>query len=334
MDHVFIIAEAGVNHNGKFELALKMCDEAKKAGVDAIKFQTWKTENVVTKDVLLANYQANNTSVQNGTQYEMLRKIELTYDQFGLIKKYCDKIGLDFMSTADEEESLDYLISIGLQTIKVGSGEITNIPFLRNVGRRNTDIILSTGMSYLSDVDIAYRTLMEAGANSVSLLHCTTNYPCPMNEVNLRAMITLKKAFHCKVGYSDHTLGIEVPIAAVAMGAEIIEKHFTIDKTMEGPDHKASIDPKELKQMITSIRNIEDALGNGIKVPNESEKSISLIVQKRIVAKTEIHKGELLTPDKITIKRSDTGLSASLWDLVINQTAKQDFSIDQPIYLF
>jgi len=282
---VYIIAEAGVNHNGQFDLALKLCDEAKRAGVDAIKFQTWKTENIVTSSAALATYQEENISTKSDSQFEMLKKLELSYADFIRINTYCNQIGITFLSTPDDEESLDFLVGLDLDFIKVGSGEVTNIPYLRKIGLKKQRVVLSTGMSTLGDVERAYNTLLNAGATSVDLLHCTTNYPCPMNEVNLKAMLTLKEAFKCNVGYSDHTMGIEVPIAAVAMGATIIEKHFTLDKTMDGPDHKASLNPQELSKMVLSIRNIEEALGNGIKEPNHSEKEISTVVLKSIVAK-------------------------------------------------
>jgi len=222
---------------------------------------------------------------------------------------------------------------LGLPFIKLGSGDVTNIPFLRFVGSKHVDVILSTGMSYLSDVDLAYHTLLEAGATSVTLLHCTTNYPCPMQEVNLRAMQTLRDAFKCKVGYSDHTIGLEVPIAAVAMGAEIIEKHFTLDKEMDGPDHKASLNPDELTQMVNSIRNLECALGNGLKQPNESEKVISEVVLKRLVASVPIHKGDILSAANMTVKRSSDGAKASLWDLVVGRMATKNYEIDEPIII-
>lgn len=306
---VYIIAEAGVNHNGRLDLALRLCDVAKAAGVDAVKFQTWKTEKIVTQTAAKATYQVENTHSNEETQFDMLKKLELSYRQFFEIKEYCDKIGIDFLSTPDEEDSLNFLVDLHLP------------------------VILSTGMSYLSDVETAYRTLLKAGAKSVSLLHCTTNYPCPMSEVNLRAMQTLKDAFHCVVGYSDHTMGIEIPIAAAAMGAEIIEKHFTLDKEMDGPDHKASLNPEELKQMVVAIRHIEQALGDGIKQPNESEKQISEVVLKRIVAATPIKEGEVLSADNMTVKRSTVGLKASLWDLVNGRIATCNYAIDEPIII-
>ena len=330
---LYIIAEAGVNHNGRLDLALRLCDVAKAAGVDAVKFQTWKTEKIVTQTAAKATYQVENTHSNEETQFDMLKKLELSYRQFFEIKEYCDKIGIDFLSTPDEEDSLNFLVDLHLPVLKIGSGEVTNIPYLRRIGSKHLPVILSTGMSYLSDVETAYRTLLKAGAKSVSLLHCTTNYPCPMSEVNLRAMQTLKDAFHCVVGYSDHTMGIEIPIAAAAMGAEIIEKHFTLDKEMDGPDHKASLNPEELKQMVVAIRHIEQALGDGIKQPNESEKQISEVVLKRIVAATPIKEGEVLSADNMTVKRSTVGLKASLWDLVNGRIATCNYAIDEPIII-
>lgn len=330
---VYIIAEAGVNHNGKLDLALKLCDAAKEAGVDAVKFQTWKTENIVTASARQAAYQTENTGKEE-SQYDMLKGLELSYDHFRTIQDYCKKIGIDFLSTPDEEESLEFLVSLGLPFIKVGSGEVTNIPYLRKIGCCKKTVILSTGMSNIAQVALAYDTLLQAGADGVSLLHCTTNYPCPYNEVNLKAMITLREAFKCKVGYSDHTMGTEVPVAAVAMGAEIIEKHFTLDKNMEGPDHKASLEPAELKRMVQQIRNIEVALGDGIKRPNNSEAENAKVVQKSILAKRSIKKGDILTEEILTVKRAGEGISASLWDSVIGAPAIKDFDIDEPIKLF
>lgn len=333
INHVYIIAEAGVNHNGRLDLALQLCNAAKDAGADAVKFQTWKTEKIVTRNAELAVYQENNISDKTKSQFKMLKELELSYDNFEVVKSHCDEIGIQFLSTPDEIDSLDFLCNFNLPFIKLGSGDVTNIPFLRLVGSRHIDVVLSTGMSYLGDVEIAYRTLIEAGAKNVSLLHCTTNYPCPMHEVNLRAIQTLKDAFHCSVGYSDHTMGVEVPVAAVAMGAEIIEKHFTLDKEMDGPDHKASLNPEELKQMVVAIRHIEQALGDGIKQPNESEKQISEVVLKRIVAATPIKEGEVLSADNMTVKRSTVGLKASLWDLVNGRIATCNYAIDEPIII-
>lgn len=330
---VYIIAEAGVNHNGKLDLALKLCDAAKEAGVDAVKFQTWKTENIVTAQARQAVYQTENTGVEE-SQFDMLKKLELSYDHFRYIQDYCNKIGIDFLSTPDEEESLAFLVSLGLPFIKVGSGEVTNIPYLRKIASCGKPVILSTGMSTLAQVAIAYDTLLKAGAPKVSLLHCTTNYPCPYDEVNLRAMQTLKDAFKCPVGYSDHTMGTEIPVAAVAMGAEIIEKHFTLNRTMEGPDHKASLEPAELKLMVEQIRHIEVAMGDGIKRPNRSEAENAKVVQKSILAKRPIKMGETLTEEMLTVKRAGAGISASLWDNVIGAYAIKDFDIDEPIVLW
>lgn len=330
---VYIIAEAGVNHNGKLDLALRLCDAAKEAGVDAVKFQTWKTENIVTAQARQAAYQTENTGKEE-SQYDMLKNLELNYDHFRTIHDYCKKIGIDFLSTPDEEESLEFLVSLGLPFIKVGSGEVTNIPYLRKIGACKIPVILSTGMSTLAQVATAYDTLLQVGAPTVSLLHCTTNYPCPYDEVNLRAMQTLKDAFKCQVGYSDHTMGTEIPVAAVAMGAEIIEKHFTLDRTMEGPDHNASLEPAELKLMAQQIRNIEAALGDGIKRPNKSEVENAKVVQKSILAKRPIKKGEVLTEENLVAKRAGTGISSVHWDVVIGTKALQDYDIDEPIKLF
>ena len=330
---VFIIAEAGVNHNGDKNLALRLCDAAKAAGVDAVKFQTWKTEKIVTKSAALAEYQENNISDKSASQFDMLKQLELSYNEFVEIRDYCNQIGIQFLSTPDTEEDMDFLLGLGIPVLKIGSGEVTNIPFLRAIGKRHQKVILSTGMSTLSDVEKAYNTLLESGAKEVSLLHCTTNYPCPYDEVNLQAMQTLKAAFKCNVGYSDHTMGIEVPIAAVAMGAEIIEKHFTLDKNMDGPDHKASLDPSELKQMVDSIRNIEKALGDGVKRPNASEQKNAEVVLKRIIVNKPIKKGDILGTDNLSLLRSSKGIPAKYWDLVAGKAAKRDYKEDEPIDL-
>lgn len=328
--HVYIIAEAGVNHNGSLGLALQLCDEAKDAGVDAVKFQTWKTELIISKNTEMADYQKKNLG-NDDSQYDMLKKLELSYDNFRLVKEHCDKIGIQFLSTADETESLDFLCELGMPFIKLGSGEITNIPYLRYCAKKNMPMIISTGMCNLSDVATAFDVLTEAGAKDITVLHCTTNYPCPMDEVNLNAMLTIKDALKCKVGYSDHTMGIEIPVAAVAIGAEVIEKHFTLDRNMEGPDHKASLDPKELKDMVQKIRNVEMALGDGIKRPNASEKSISKVVLKSIVAKQPISQGDVLSEDMLTVKRTSCGIPAKYWDLIVGTTALKDYIIDEPI---
>ena len=330
MSHTLIIAEAGVNHNGKLDLALKLCDAAKESGADVVKFQTWKTEKIITRTVSQADYQTENTG-KTESQFDMLKRLELSYDDFRKIKEYCDKIGIQFASTADEEESLDFLISLGIPFIKIGSGEITNIPYLRIMGSKKLPVIISSGMSTLAEVDTALNELKNVGATDITLLHCTTNYPCPMEDVNLNAMITMKNAFKLPVGYSDHTKGIEVPIAAVAIGAKVIEKHFTLDRNMKGPDHLASTEPDEFKKMVESIRNIEKAMGNGEKVPTMSEIDISKVVFKRIVASKEIKAGEVLSEENICVKRNDKGVPARYWDLIIGTVAKKDYSIDEAV---
>ena len=331
IDHIYIIAEAGVNHNGSLDLALQLCDAAKEAGVDAVKFQTWKTELIITKGTQKASYQEENLH-DGDDQFEMLKKLEMSYENFEIVKAHCDKIGIKFLSTADETESLDFLVKLGVPFLKLGSGDITNIPYLRYVAKQNLPVILSTGMATLAQVAIAYDTLVNAGTE-VQLLHCTTNYPCPKDEVNLRAMQTMKDAFKCVVGYSDHTLGIEIPIAAAAMGAQVIEKHFTLDRNMDGPDHRASLEPQELKAMVDAIRNVEVALGDGIKKPNKSEKEISKVVLKSIVASKEIKKGENLSQDNLAVKRTSKGISAIYWDLIIGVKAHKDYHIDEPIVI-
>ena len=332
MSHTLIIAEAGVNHNGKLDLALKLCDAAKEAGADVVKFQTWKTEKIITRTVAQADYQTENTG-KTESQFDMLKRLELSYDDFRKIKAHCDKIGIQFASTADEEESLDFLISLGIPFIKIGSGEITNIPYLRIMGSKKLPIIISSGMSTRAEVDVALAELRNAGATDIILLHCTTNYPCPMQDVNLKAMLTLKEAFKIPVGYSDHTEGIEVPVAAVAMGAKVIEKHFTLDRKMEGPDHLASTEPVEFKKMVDSIRNIEKAFGTGEKLPTKSEIDISKVVLKRCVASKKIKTGEIFNENNLTVKRNDKGLPAKYWDLLIGKKATKEYEIDEAVEL-
>lgn len=326
----YIIAEAGVNHNGDVQIAKQLCLAAKNAGADAVKFQTWITDNIITKNVKQADYQAENTG-RNESQYEMLKKLELTFDQFREIKKYCDEIGIEFASTADDEESLDFLVDLGIPFIKVGSGDVGNISYLRYVGSKKRPVILSTGMSTLADVEVSLKALRDGGATDIKLLHCTTNYPCPFDSVNLKAMDTLHNAFGLKVGYSDHTVGIEVPVSAVARGAIIIEKHFTLDCNMEGPDHLASTEPEEFKKMVDSIRNIEKALGTGIKQPTAAERDISKVVLKRIVAKQTINEGDTITEKSICVKRNEKGLPASAWDIIVGTKARRTFDKDEGI---
>ena len=330
---VFIIAEAGVNHNGNINLAKKLIDIAVDAGVDAVKFQTWKTELLVTKEAIQAEYQTENTGKEE-SQYEMLKRLELSYDDFRELKNYCDKKNILFMSTPDEYQSADFLSQ--LQDIfKIGSGELTNIPFLKHIGKYGKKIILSTGMGTLAEIEKALFTLIKAGTqkDNITLLHATTMYPTPMNEVNLNAMLTIKNAFNINIGYSDHTMGIEVPISAVALGAKVIEKHFTISRDMDGPDHKASLEPQELKQMVEAIRNIEKAMGNGEKTPQQSEILNKKVVRKSIVANREIKKGEILSEENLTTKRVGRGLSSQLWDEVIGLKANYEFQKDELIRL-
>ena len=327
-----VIAEAGVNHNGKIDIALKLCDEAKKAGADIVKFQTWKTENIITKKVAQADYQATNTGIRE-SQYDMLKRLELSYNDFRKIKRYCDDIGIVFSSTADDVESFEFLIDLGIPFIKIGSGEIGNIPFLRYMGNKKMPIIMSTGMSSLADVDISLSELKRSGASQITLLHCTTNYPCSYSDVNLRAMLTLKDAFHTPVGYSDHTLGNDVAIAAVTLGASVIEKHFTLDCSMEGPDHAASTSPHDFAEFVKAIRNTELLLGNGIKEPTNTEREISKVVTKRIVAQKNIKAGDMLNAENICVKRNDFGEKADMWDRLLGTRAKKSYQIDEGILL-
>lgn len=333
MSHTLIIAEAGVNHNGNLDIAFQLCKAAKESGADVVKFQTWKTEKIITKNVSQADYQVENTGCSE-SQFDMLKKLELSYEDFTKIKKYCDEIGIQFASTADEEESLDFLVSLGIPFIKIGSGEITNIPYLRAMGSKKLPIVLSSGMATLGEVETALFELENAGATDIILLHCTTSYPCVVEDVNLNAMLTMKNAFKLAVGYSDHTEGIEVPIAAVALGATVIEKHFTLDRKMAGPDHLASTEPREFKQMVESIRNIEKALGSGVKIPTKTEKEISDVVLKRCVASCCIKKGDVFTEKNVCVKRNDKGTSAKYWDLVIGKKAKKDYTVDEAIEIW
>lgn len=323
----FIIAEAGVNHNGDIEIAKKMVDVACEAGADAVKFQTFKAENLVTKNAPKAKYQKENTG--NGNQYEMLRKLELSYEEHVILKKYCKKKGILFISTPFDFESVDLLEKLNINLYKISSGDLTNIPFLRYIARLNKPMIVSTGMANLGEVEKAVEEIKKVGNNNIILLQCTSNYPTNYEDVNLNAMITLKNAFKLPIGYSDHTKGIEVSMAAVAMGAEVIEKHFTLDKSMEGPDHKASLNPIELKEMISSIRNIERALGDGTKKCNKSEESTRKVARKSIVAKNDIRRGQTVSYDNITFKRPGDGLSPAFVDEIVGKKAVNDISSDE-----
>jgi len=326
---VFIIAEAGVNHNGDINLAYKMIDEAINCGVDAIKFQTFKSENVVSKYAKMAEYQKLNTKTEE-SQLEMIKKLELSFNDFIKLKEYCDKKNIVFMSTPFDIESINFLRDLNLNYYKIPSGEINNVPYLMEMSKLDKEIFLSTGMSTLGDVEFAL-SILDKPNNKIVLLHCNTEYPTPMEDVNLRVLDTYKKAFNLDVGYSDHTKGIEIPIAAVSLGAIAIEKHFTLDKNMVGPDHKASADINELKQMVTAIRNIEIALGDGVKKVTNSEKKNINIARKSIVAKVNILKGEKFTEDNLTCKRPGNGISPSSWYEVIERVATRDFTIDEMI---
>ncbi len=325
-----IIAEAGVNHNGRLDLALKLCDKAKEVGADVVKFQTWKTENLVTRSVAQAKYQTNNTG-KSESQFDMLKRLELSYNDFREIKNHCDEIGIVFASTADEPESLDFLVNLGIPFIKVGSGDVCNVSYLRYMGSKNLPIILSTGMSTMEDVELSINALRDGGAKDITVLHCTTNYPCPYEDVNLRAMLAIRGKFHVPVGYSDHTVGRDVAVSAVALGATIIEKHFTLDCRMEGPDHAASTEPAEFAKLVESIRIVEKCLGTGVKQPTTAEKRISKVVTKRIVAKKQISKGDILTGDNLCIKRNDFGELARNWDSILGTTALREYEIDEGI---
>ena len=332
MSRVFIIAEAGVNHNGSLEIAEQLVDVAAAAGADAIKFQTFKAETLVSKTAQKAEYQKRTTDGQE-TQFEMIKKLELDVSAHKHLIAYCAEKGIEFFSTPFDNDSIDLLDQLGVRVIKVASGEITNLPYLRKVGCLNKQVILSTGMSSLLDIEMALGVLIEAGTvkENVTVLHANTEYPTPMEDVNLRAMKTIADAFNVEVGYSDHTIGIEVDIAAVAMGAAVIEKHFTLDRTMSGPDHRASLEPAELRQMVRAIRNIEKALGSGEKVPSRSETKNIEIVRKSIVASRSILQGEILTEDNLSTKRPGRGLSPMLWDQIIGTTATRSYKVDDPI---
>ena len=329
MGKVLIIAEAGVNYNGSLELAYKMVDEAKRAGADIVKFKTAHAENVISKYAEKAAYQKETTGASE-SQLDMVRKLMLRFEDFIPLKAYCDKVGIVFLSTPFEIDAIHFLSN--LQDIwKIPSGEITNYPYLVKIAKTGKPVIMSTGMSDLYEIDMAVKLLKQNGSKEVSLLHCNTQYPTPFEDVNLRAMLTMRERFGVTVGYSDHTPGIEVPIAAVALGAEIIEKHFTLDKNMEGPDHKASLEPDELAAMVSGIRHIEAALGNGEKVVSDSEKANLGIVRKSIIALTAIKKGELLTEANITTKRPGTGISPMRWNEVLGAMAIRDFEEDELI---
>jgi len=329
----YIIAEAGVNHNGSLKLAQKMIDVAVDAGADAVKFQTFKAEKVVSRYAPKAEYQKKTTGADE-SQLEMVKKLELDEVAHKELLACCRSRNIQFLSTPFDLESIDLLNKLGLEIFKIPSGEITNLPYLRKIGALKKEIILSTGMSDLGEIENALNVLTGTGTKlkDITILHCHTEYPTPMKDVNLNAMQTIKYAFPgIHVGYSDHTEGIEVPIAAVAMGAAIIEKHFTLDKNMEGPDHKASLEPDELTAMVKAIRNIETALGTGIKKPSSSELKNKTIARKSIVAARNICKGESFTEENLTVKRPGTGITPMRWDEVIGQLVQKDYKQDDMV---
>jgi len=333
-NEVYIIAEAGVNHNGSIEIAKKLIDVAVEAGANAVKFQTFKAEKLVSINADKAEYQKRTTSSKE-TQFEMIKKLELDKNIHVELIAYCALKNIKFLSTPFDIDSIDMLNQLKLEIFKIPSGEITNLPYLRNIGRLNKKVILSTGMADIDEIRDAFDILTSEGTlnENITILHANTQYPTPIEDVNLKAMQTIGNTFKVKYGYSDHTLGIEVPIAAVAMGATVIEKHFTLDRTMDGPDHKASLEPLELKSMVTAIRNIEKALGDGIKRCSNSEKQNILIARKSVVAKVAIKKGEELNDKNLAIKRPGSGISPMRWNQILGQKATKDFKMDDLIEL-
>jgi N,N'-diacetyllegionaminate synthase len=336
MEKVIIIAEAGVNHNGDINLAKKLIDVAVDAGVDFVKFQTFKSESLVSKSAKKADYQIENTQDSTENQLQMLKKLELSHEKHVELMAYCRQKNISFFSTAFDIESLIYLKELGLTMVKIPSGEITNLPYLRKAAELFSKVIISTGMSTLEDIEKALNVFLSGGIKreTIYILHCNTEYPTPMKDVNLLAMLSIKNNFNVEIGYSDHTLGIEVPTAAVALGAKMIEKHFTLDRSLPGPDQLASLEPLELKAMVASIRNIEMAIsGNGIKEPSNSELKNMEIARKSIVAKTSIKKGDIFSESNITTKRPGNGISPMHWDEVMGKVAQADFNEDDLIEL-
>lgn len=334
--HTIIIAEAGVNHNGDIELAKQLIEVAADAGADFVKFQTFKADALVNKLAKKADYQKKNMSDGEDTQYAMLKKLELDEPMHHELIAHCNKCGIRFLSTGFDEESINFLESIDIPFFKIPSGEITNKPYLRHIARKKRPVIMSTGMANMDEIEAALAVLTENGVQKeqITVLHCNTEYPTPMEDVNLNAMLHIKEELGVKVGYSDHTNGIEVPIAAIALGAMVIEKHFTLDRNLPGPDHKASLEPDELKAMVQAIRHVEVAIsGSGIKVPSPSEIKNKDIARKSIVAAKDIHIGELFSEDNLTVKRPGNGISPMKWDEVIGQKANREFHEDELIAL-
>ncbi len=332
MDKVLIIAEIGVNHNGDLEIAKQLIDAAADAGVDAVKFQTFKADKLVCAHAQKADYQKQ-TTLRDESQYDMIKKLELTEEDHFTLKNYCSQKHTMFLSSAFDLDSIDLLQKLKIPLFKIPSGEITNYPYLRKIGSLRKRVILSTGMSMLEEVEKAVEVLRTEGTQDIILLHCNTEYPTPMEDVNLKAMLYMKEKMQLEVGYSDHTEGIEVPIAAVALGAKVIEKHFTFDKTMVGPDHRASLEPNELRQMVKAIRNIETALGSGNKTLSASEKKNIEVARKSIVAAVDIKKGERFTEDNLTVKRPGSGISPMRWNEIIGAVANKSYERDELITL-
>ena len=333
-NQVLIIAEAGVNHNGSLETAKQLVDVASEAGAEMVKFQTFSADRLVTISENKAEYQ-NQTIGASESQHAMIRKLELTREMHEDIIAYCKQCNIEFFSTGFDTQSIDMLVDLGLEQFKIPSGEITNLPYLRHIGKFGKPVILSTGMAILGEIEAALDVLETSGTQrkNITVLHCNTEYPTPMEDVNLKAMLAIRDAFGVKIGYSDHTLGTEVSVAAVAMGATVVEKHFTLDRTLPGPDHKASLEPEELKAMVKAIRNIEQALGDGIKRPSPSELKNKPIVRKSLVAAIAIRTGERLSSANVAVKRPGTGLSPMSGDEVLGRTAIRDFAPDELIEL-
>lgn len=326
----FIIAEAGVNHNGSMETAKKLIDAAKKAGASAVKFQTFISENLVSKIAKKAEYQEKQTG-SSESQLDMIKKLELSFNDFKELKAYCDKTDIMFLSTPFDIESIDFLAGLNIPIWKIPSGEITNLPYLEHIASYKKPVILSTGMSTMEEIQAAIEVLNNGGTKDITLLHCTTEYPAILSDINLKAMETMRRKFNLPVGYSDHTEGIEVAVAACALGAAIIEKHFTLDKNMEGPDHKASLEPNELAALVSAVENVNTALGDGDKHPFKMEIKNAAVARKSIVAKADISKGEILTENNITVKRPGTGISPMEWHRIIGTRAIRDFAEDELI---
>lgn len=329
---VYVIAEAGVNHNGNVELAKKLIDKAKESGADCIKFQTFVAKKIASKRAVKAEYQVRQTG-SSESQVEMLSKLELSFDDFLELNEYCKKKEIEFLSTGFDFDSIDFLNSLGMEKWKIPSGDITNLPYLIKIAKLKKPVILSTGMSTMQEIKNAFQVLKENGTEDITILHCTTEYPTPFEDVNLAAMKNIHKTLKVPVGYSDHTTGISIPVAAVALGATIIEKHFTLDRNMEGPDHKASLEPDELKSMIDAIRSVEVSIGNEEKKPVESEKKNMLVARKSIVANRSIKEGEVFTEENLTVKRPGNGISPMRWFEILGQKATRGFEEDELIDL-